>query len=89
MTTHTQCCEAVPRSGLVRGLLAAGILVLLPKCPACLAAYIAASTGLGLTFTASAYLRAVLIALCVASLAHLALQTVRRSLNRSASSRTG
>lgn len=54
-------------SWLMSGLL----LVLMPKCPLCLAAYIAMITGVSISFTAAAWLRGTLITLCAASLAWL------------------
>jgi len=45
------------------------VLVLLPKCPACIVAYLAVGAGIGVTVTTAAYLRTALIALCVACLA--------------------
>jgi hypothetical protein len=44
------------------------ILAVLPKCPACVAAYVALGTGIGLSLTAATYLRLSLIFACVASL---------------------
>lgn len=42
------------------------LLVLIPKCPACLAAYITFWTGLGLSFSIASYLRLGLISICIA-----------------------
>ena len=50
------CCH---RGAEVAGWVVPGtVLALLPKCPACLAAYVVATTGLGLSFPAAAALRA-------------------------------
>jgi len=55
------------------GLLAPSALVaLLPKCPACLAAYLALGTGIGVSVTAAAWLQTGAIVLCAASLCVLA-----------------
>jgi hypothetical protein len=47
------------------------ILVLAPKCPACLAGYVMLWTGLGLSLSAASYLRWALLFLSVASLLFL------------------
>jgi hypothetical protein len=65
-----------PRSSLrarrslvaTRWSLPALILILLPKCPACLAAYIALGTGVSLGAAASSNLRLALIGVCVAAI---------------------
>ena len=44
------------------------ILALLPKCPACFAAYIALGTGISLSVQAASLLRSTLVAICVAAL---------------------
>jgi hypothetical protein len=64
---------------LTRWSLPAVILVLLPKCPACLAAYIALGTGVSLTVTASAHLRIVLIFISAAAIVLNVLWLVRRN----------
>jgi hypothetical protein len=59
-------------------ILPAGGLVLLPKCPACLAAYVAIVTGVGVSVSAAAYLRMLLLAMCIASIAYFAVMRGRR-----------
>ncbi len=71
-------------SGLARGLrtlkwlVPAAMLALMPKCPMCLAAYVAAATGLGLSFSVAAQLRWGLIALSGAALAYLVFRWISR-----------
>ena len=59
-------------------LVSGGLLLLVPKCPMCLAAYVAAFTGLGLPLTAAAGLRWAMIALCFASLGFLTIRLIKR-----------
>lgn len=44
------------------------LLVLLPKCPACLAVWITAVTGVGVSVTIAGQLRVAMVAACAASL---------------------
>lgn len=53
-------------------------LALVPKCPACVAAYAALFTGLSLSVTAAVYARWAVIALSVALLVYLIMSRVRR-----------
>jgi hypothetical protein len=56
------------------------ILAIMPKCPACLAAYVAVGTGLALSATVAATLRIALIALSIAWLSYLAVRRIRSAV---------
>ena len=63
----------------VAGLILPSILlVLMPKCPVCLAAYVALCTGVTMSFSSAHILLRTLIALCIGT---LALCVVRRVLS--------
>ena len=91
------CCETATRAGdnaprptsrLRRGGEIAGWLVpgatlaLLPKCPLCVAAYVALATGIGISRPAAIYLRGMLVVICVASLLFIAAVRVRSFMAR-------
>ena len=58
------------------------LLVLLPKCPACLAAYVAVWTGLGLSFSTATHLRTAVLLLCIATLLGLGVNRLRQFFGR-------
>lgn len=65
------CASRKPRPTLkllTAGSLPGMILLLMPKCPACFAAYIAIATGVGISIPAAASLRTGLIIACAATL---------------------
>jgi hypothetical protein len=83
MSTH-DCCQRKPRAGddarqratwllrvrEVAGLILPGtLLALMPKCPMCLAAYVALGTGFTLSYTSAHLLLRALTALCISVLA--------------------
>jgi len=80
-----RCCEGTTApSQRPRFLAAAGyvvpaaVMALLPKCPACIVAYLAVGAGIGVTMSTAATLRTMLLILCVASLVFITARRVRR-----------
>ena len=62
---------------VVGWILPGAILALIPKCPMCLAAYVALWTGVNLSFSAATHLRVLLLVLCAASILILAARNIR------------
>ena len=88
MNTH-HCCKVAtgvrdnarpPASRLRRGgelagwIVPSATLALLPKCPACVAAYIALFSGVGISVSTATYLRTSLLVLCVTALLFVSLK---------------
>jgi len=79
MRTRTCCGRGAEIAGWI---LPGATLALLPKCPACLAGYVALATGLGISFSAAAWLRVALVAVSVAVLTIVAIRRFRRWVRR-------
>ena len=61
---------------IAQPIVAAVTLALLPKCPACLAAYLMVATGVGISVAAAASLRAFVIVVCVSTLVLVAVKHI-------------
>jgi hypothetical protein len=59
-------------------LVPSATLVLLPKCPACVVAYVALFSGVGISVASASNLRTSLLLLCVAVLLYLGLKLLLR-----------
>jgi hypothetical protein len=64
-------------------------LVLLPKCPLCLAAWLTVATGVGVSAAAAAWMQETIVAVSIAALAGVAAHTIRRAVFRSAGPSAG
>ena len=62
---------------MVGWVVPAATLALLPKCPACVAAYLALATGVGVSFSTAAYVRTSLV---IGSIAVLVFVAARRGI---------
>ena len=80
-----ECCQASSfgqkASKLMPSVVPAVVLLLVPKCPMCLAACLTVATGLSFSATGAAWLRAGIALLWAAAVAHLVWKRVlmRRS----------
>jgi hypothetical protein len=54
------------------------VLALIPKCPVCVAAYVAIGTGVGISAATASYVRYGAMAVCVAALAWVGWMVARR-----------
>ena len=71
------------RGGELAGWIIPGItLVLMPKCPICMAAYIALFTGASISFTSASHLRTSLQILCITALCFLVMRAMYRLVKR-------
>jgi hypothetical protein len=84
------CCQPTPKkSRLARRSLGAlgwaapsAVVALMPKCPACVAAYLAIATGIGVSLPTASLVRTLLIVTCVAWLSWHAARQAHRFLAR-------
>lgn len=84
--TQAPCCVGGPPSHrLARrfstaaaSILPTALLVLLPKCPLCLAAWLTVATGIGFSTAGAEWARAMLVVLWIAAVAFAAAAIIRR-----------
>jgi hypothetical protein len=62
----------------IQWLFPATLLVLMPKCPLCVAAYVALFTGIGITVSTARWIQILMQVFCLTSLAYLAVRDWRR-----------
>ena len=89
---NTPCCQGPTRSGdnprpasrshrrreIAGWIVPSVTLALLPKCPLCVAAYLALATGLSISVSTATCVRTTLFVLCVASLVFVSITRLRR-----------
>ncbi len=81
-----QCCTGEGPSrrlarrwaGATASMLPGAVLVLLPKCPLCLAAWLTVVAGVGVSSAAAAHVRESIVVLWVATVAVAAARIIRR-----------
>ena len=79
------CCEpqqSGPRRrralDVAGSVIPVAVLALLPKCPACIAAWLAVGAGIGISMSTAAQLRGLILVSCLACLAFFAARHFRR-----------
>jgi hypothetical protein len=82
--SHDCCAAGRTDSGrhfrtVVECVLPGAVLVLIPKCPLCIVAYVAMFTGLGLSVSTAADLRIGLVIICCISIILLVFRSIHRA----------
>ncbi|RYD32072.1 MAG: hypothetical protein EOP85_22120 [Verrucomicrobiaceae bacterium] len=88
------CCDHVKiqrqrAAGFAGWIVPSLMLVLMPKCPACFAAYVALGSGIGISLSVAAAVRTALIVLCVVALVFLVARPVCRRFSARRQNGTG
>jgi hypothetical protein len=65
----------------IQWLFPATILVLIPKCPLCVAAYVALFTGVAISVSTAQWIKILMVVFCLGSLAYLAVRHWRERAN--------
>jgi hypothetical protein len=80
---------SLPRSTMRRGVKASGwvvpgaMMVLMPKCPACVVAYVAIVSGVGISVPMAAHLRMIVLVVCGVALLFLMARLLLRRVGAS------
>jgi hypothetical protein len=69
-------------AGSTKWIVPTTIFALVPKCPMCVAAYIALATGFGVSLAAASWIRIGLTAMCLGTLAFLLIRVAIRAVAR-------
>jgi hypothetical protein len=71
--------DRLPRSvwRRIQWIFPAAMLAVMPKCPICLAAYIALFTGVGVSVSTARWIQILMLVLCVGSLTYFAARFCR------------
>jgi hypothetical protein len=79
MRPGCSCQSRSRKVGQAVGWIVPGIvLAVMPKCPLCLAAYIALFTGIGISLAVAKFAWWLVVIICVGILAYLGIMAVRR-----------
>ncbi len=73
------CCrsQTLKRGSSIGKWVAPGAaFLLIPKCPLCIIGYVAAATGIGLSFSTAQYVRSVLIAASIGGVLYIIARTI-------------
>lgn len=79
--SERDCCrpgKARRALDLTGTVVPVAILALLPKCPACIAAWLAVGAGIGISMSTAAQLRGLIVVSCLGCLAWVAARHLRR-----------